>query len=113
MQVPPVITRELLEKVQFCCVGHMAVYAYKMAAQYLEEALGDRPCLICGCTENVNHTGFEIPAGQVQREGTPPLSVQWYKVCDTCKEIQNLDFYIEKALLFEIIPAAEKSTLVH
>ena len=107
-----VILKEL-EKVEFCCDAHKYIYAFRLTADWMEEQIGERPCLICDSEEDSVATGFDIPLGQTQHAGTPPLKVFWYKLCGTCIQLENLPLVVSQALAFEMAPEAGKSKMIH
>lgn len=109
MIVPPRVL-EQLASVQFCCETHFIIYAHKLTAQWMEEMLEQRPCLLCDSDDTIA-TGCYVPGGQAQVADSPELQVQYYQLCQHCAEREYSRELVTQAL--ERISAPTNGTTVH
>ncbi len=102
MKIPSQVTAHL-SVVEFCCDFHRRIYEHKLTAMWMEETLGDRPCLLCDA-EDVIATGCHVPGGQKQLAGSPELVTAFYKLCEQCYQRGDMMELVEHALQLEIFP---------
>ncbi len=100
MTIPPHVTAQLAP-VEFCCPFHRTIYAHKLTAQWMEEVLEDRPCLLCD-NEEVVATGCHVPKNQAQVAGSPELRVAFYKLCQFCIKRDDMAELVRQVIQLEI-----------